>query len=375
MATPRGFGQELDQNVRRGPNLSIVQRDQIIGMLQSGATVKEAAHAYGRTDRCIRKIYQKYRQTGTTEDKPRSGRPLVLSLAQKKIIYRKVRAAPRIEYSELQQESIFVNYKGTPSKPPSRSTLYRELRRRGLTNHKAKKRPKFNRRHAALRLKFSREYRHFPWGRRTLKFSDECSVQKGSGGNQEWCFRFPWEKWKPEMLDPTGTNKKPAQMVWACVWLDERGHPRRSKLIIMERDPNAKTRGYSAKSYMEALTKGLLPHYRRSQLFMQDNAGIHRSRAVAAFFREHHITSIVWPAYSPDLNPIEHLWWVLKRRMFKLYPQYTNYSKAQEEWDGFCKALKECWRSIPGKLIKRLIMSMPRRLGAVKKAHGWQTKY
>jgi transposase len=177
------------------------------------------------------------------------------------------------------------------------------------------------------------------------------------------------------MLDPTGTSKKPAQMVWACVWFDERGHPRRSKLVIMERDPDAKKRGYSAKSHMEALKKGLLPHYRRSQLFMQDNAGIYRSRTVAAFFRDHHITSIVWPAYSPDLNPIEHLWWVLKRRMFRLYPQYNNYSKAQEEWDGFCEALKECWRGIPGKLIKQLIMSMPRRLAAVRKARGWQTKY
>jgi transposase len=146
-------------------------------------------------------------------------------------------------------------------------------------------------------------------------------------------------------------------------------------LIILERDPNAKKRGYSAKSYMEALKKGLLPYYRRSQLFMQDNAGIHRSRAVAAVHQEHHITSILWPAYSPDLNPIEHLWWVLKRRMFKLCPQYNNYSRAQDEWDGFCEALKECWRSIPGKLIKRLIMSIPRRLAAVRKARGWHTKY
>ena len=126
---------------------------------------------------------------------------------------------------------------------------------------------------------------------------------------------------------------------------------------------------------MEALTKGLLPHYRRSQLFMQDNAGIHRSRAVAAFHIEHHINTIKWPAYSPDLNPIEHLWWALKRRMFKHYPQYNNYSKVAEEWEGFCEALKKCWRSIPGKLIKRLILSMPRRLNAVQKARGWQTKY
>jgi transposase len=116
MATQRQFGQKLDQNVRRGPNISATQRDQIIRMLDSGFPVKEMAHAYGRSNRCIRKIRQKYRQTGTTTDKPRSGRPPVLSLAQKKIIYRKVRAAPKIEYSELAQEAIFVNHEGTPSK-------------------------------------------------------------------------------------------------------------------------------------------------------------------------------------------------------------------------------------------------------------------
>jgi hypothetical protein len=68
------------------------------------------------------------------------------------------------------------------------------------------------------------------------------------------------------------------------VWLDERGVARRSKLVIMERDPEAKKRGYSAKSYMEALTKGLLPHYRRSQLFMQDGAGIHHVSAGSTLY-------------------------------------------------------------------------------------------
>jgi hypothetical protein len=53
-------------------------------------------------------------------------------------------------------------------------------------------------------------------------------------------------------------------MVYASVWLDGRGHLRRGKLVIMERDLLAKKKGYSNKSYMEALIKGLLPYYRRS---------------------------------------------------------------------------------------------------------------
>jgi hypothetical protein len=61
----------------------------------------------------------------------------------------------------------------------------------------------------------------------------------------------------------------------------------------MERDPLAKKKGYSSKSYMKALTKGLLPHYRRSHLFMQVNAGIHTSYAVRAFLLRHHINTIV----------------------------------------------------------------------------------
>jgi hypothetical protein len=61
--------------------------------------------------------------------------------------------------------------------------------------------------------------------------------------------------------------------------------------------------------------------------------------------------------------------------MYKFYLQYNNYIRAIEEWDSFCRALKDCWRRIPGALICSLIMSMPRRLYACRRARGWQTKY
>jgi transposase len=128
--------------VRRGPNLSEGERDRIMEMLAGGCTVVEVAKAYSRSERCIRDLRTKYHQTGTTADKPRSGRPPIISLHQKKIIYRKARAAPKIEYSELAKEGVFVNPDGTPLKPPSRSTLYRILKERGLANSPCKKRPK-----------------------------------------------------------------------------------------------------------------------------------------------------------------------------------------------------------------------------------------
>ena len=109
------------------------------------------------------------------------------------------------------------------------------------------------------------------------------------------------------MITELPTSRPPAQMVWGSIWLDERGRPRRSDLVIMERDPNALRGGYSAQSYIETLRKGLLPHWRRSQLFMQDNARIHTARVVRAFLAEHGITTIDWLPYLPNLNPIEHL--------------------------------------------------------------------
>jgi transposase-like protein len=127
MPTPRRFGQEVDQNVRRGPNLSPAERQRIIAKREVGVMVRELAAEFGRSESAIKYTLRTYTKTATTEERPRSGRPRILSHHQEKIIYRKVRAAPKLEYSDLAKHAVFVNAEGTPSKPPSRSTLYRVL--------------------------------------------------------------------------------------------------------------------------------------------------------------------------------------------------------------------------------------------------------
>jgi hypothetical protein len=149
-------GQNSHQNARRGLNISPAQCIQIIAKRECSATLDKLVAEFRRSKSAIRYTIRTYANTTNPVDKPRSGRPPVLSRHQKEILYRKVRAAPKIEYLELVKVVQVMNADRTLSKPPSHNILYRELKRRCLTNLRAKKRPKLTRRHALAHLRFCR---------------------------------------------------------------------------------------------------------------------------------------------------------------------------------------------------------------------------
>ena len=88
--------------------------------------------------------------------------------------------------------------------------------------------------------------------------------------------------------------------------------------------------------------------------------------------------SLYWngPPYSPDLNPIEHVWKHLKEELQKLYPWISNVPGCPETVKmKMAEILPQVWDSIDKEFLKNLIESMPHQIEAVIQAGGWYTGY
>ncbi|GFV22890.1 transposable element Tc1 transposase [Trichonephila clavipes] len=66
---------------------------------------------------------------------------------------------------------------------------------------------------------------------------------------------------------------------------------------------------------------------------MDDNARPHRNLAVEELLESEDITRMDWPAYSPDLNPIEHVWDALGRHIAACIASSGEHPKTQTDAD------------------------------------------
>ena len=99
-------------------------------------------------------------------------------------------------------------------------------------------------------------------------------------------------------------------------------------------------------------------------IFQQDRAGITQA------FLQHHNVHVMnpWPAHSPDLNVIKHVWSRIGLEVKKMHPPPTTLVQLEQN-------LITAWNNIPQADIARLVHSMRRRCAAVIDANGGNTRY
>ena len=103
-------------------------------------------------------------------------------------------------------------------------------------------------------------------------------------------------------------------------------------------------------------------------IFQQDNGPKHTSKRARKWLEDKRLSLLPWPPQSPDLNPIKHLWDIVKRRL-NAYP--SNPAGIQELW----QRIQTEWPKIGKDDCMKLIESMPNRVQAVLKAKGGFTTY
>ena len=153
-------------------------------------------------------------------------------------------------------------------------------------------------------------------------------------------------------------------MVWGCMSSHGMG-----RIHIVEGT-------MKSQQYIEVLQTRLLPQAREwfgeDYVFQQDNTPCHTSRMLKNFFQEEGILVLPWPSNSPDMNPIETIWAVIKRQL----EEHTLTSRAEL----IRHILDITQRDTPIKreldnTCRKLVASMPKRVNELYHAKGSHTKY
>ena len=258
---------------------------------------------------------------------------------------------------------------GILKEPVSAETVRRRLKEAGLLAKKIVKRPALRKRHVQARLDFVKKYKEWTeedWA--LVVWSDESKINRFCSDG----IRYVWDDQPGRLNDRTvqGTVKfgGGSVMVWSCMSWYGPGY-------IAKIDQSL-----DAQLYIEILKEDLKMSVdewglaKDEFIFQHDNDPKHTAKVTKAYLESVGMTEqdgklLFWPAQSPDLNPIEHMWAYLKIQLGK------NYQKPP----GSCKELWERisveWYKIPQEFCRQLIRSMPRRLQAVHRAKGKHTKY
>jgi transposase len=64
---------------------------------------------------------------------------------------------------------------------------------------------------------------------------------------------------------------------------------------------------------------------------------------IRRILKELQIKVIIWPPYSPDLNPIENLWAIMKAKIYDLYPELEHAPDNEDTLNALIEAAKEAW--------------------------------
>ena len=249
---------------------------------------------------------------------------------------------------------------GTHGRSISSQTVRNRLKEVRLHARRPRRVLVLTRRHQIARLAWARRHLRLTradWA--NVLFVDETKIKLQSADGRKRVYRRRGERHSEacvEEMDRFGGGGN--LMVWGGVSMHTK-----TPLIRVNG-------GLTAARYQnDILRPVLLPHFARNRgmVLAQDNAPCHSARTTQQFLALNNIRVMPWPAKSPDLNPIEHIWDLIKRNVKALHPPH--------DINALERSVQQVWQQIRQPTIQRYIVSMRKRCLAVIRARGGHTPY
>lgn len=316
----------------RGKLLSVEEKEYILQLKMKNLSHSEISKMTKRSRKCI----INFLKSPLKNKKPRNDKGKFRSVSQRDMrnVTKQLKKSPaKTSYDVF--ESSGLKHLSKPTRCRILKTVANQV--------SPVKKPSLNDRQIKLRLEWARSYMKYPSNK--ILFSDEtrASLDGPDHWQKGWVLRG-----EPKPVRYRRQQGGGGLMLWAGIIDDEIFGPFRVAEGVK----------MTSKTYTKFLEENLLPFKEKRNdgfLFMQDNAPSHSAKFTSKFLSDNDIEKMKWPPNSPDLNPIENLWGIVKSKLYKNGKKYKNK-------DLLWEAILSEFKKIEKKDIKKLTSSINSRI-------------
>jgi transposase len=344
-------------NNREHRHLSEIGVVKLVTLLQEGHSQQEVARRLGVSQSVVSRAWRRYRETGIYHRRQGQGRKRKTTYAEDRLLRISAKRKRFCTARELKNDLQLAT--GTTV---STDTIRRRLSQAELKPYRPATGPVLTAAHRRARLQFA--HRHAEWqidDWRHVLFTDESRFCLSTNDRRRRVWRRPGEGFVQCAIQEVERFGGGSVMVWGGITFEDR-----TNLVVVNRGSMTAVRYRD--DIIAPVVKPFGAIHRPGFVFMHDNARPHIANVVRQELVAANINVLEWPPRSPDLNPIEHLWDNLDRKIRAL----ENPPRTLHE---LSIRLQEVWTAIHQEEVAALIQSMPSRIADCIKARGGHTRY